>query len=153
MKKKNGKWVRICPRCGSKDVKGGSLLGIFPKPYKCQNCGFVSHLFPETTLKEAKKNKVKIRTKIKPKAVKVNIEGQKYGLLSIVIGIIGFISPLFIPFIGLIFSYAIRIFFGMLAITLGRSAIKKGFGTLGRIGAIIGFVDIIFFIIGAMPGV
>jgi len=60
---KRKKWIRICPRCGSKDVKGGSFLGIFPKPYKCQNCGFVSYLFPESILKKAKTSKKKQRRK------------------------------------------------------------------------------------------
>lgn len=59
MRKKSGKWVKICPRCGSKDVKGSSVLGIFPKPYKCQNCGFVSYLFPETNFKEKTDKKLK----------------------------------------------------------------------------------------------
>jgi len=54
--KKKGKWVRVCPRCGSKDVRGGPLygMGVFPKPYKCLNCGLVCYLFPETIFEETK---------------------------------------------------------------------------------------------------
>jgi predicted RNA-binding Zn-ribbon protein involved in translation (DUF1610 family) len=59
MKKKGEKWVRICPRCGSKDVRGGPLygMGVFPRPYKCLNCGFVGYLFPESISKESKVKK------------------------------------------------------------------------------------------------
>jgi predicted RNA-binding Zn-ribbon protein involved in translation (DUF1610 family) len=56
VKKKIEKWIKICPRCGSRDVKGGPLygMGVFPKPYKCLNCGFVGFLFPEINSKKSK---------------------------------------------------------------------------------------------------
>jgi len=56
--------VLICPRCGSTDVEleSDELSGTGkPNPYVCNNCGFMSFIFPEINTKEAKKIKVKIK--------------------------------------------------------------------------------------------
>lgn len=92
------KRVKICPKCGSRDISitKGFLPGIIPGEHVCQNCGFVSVLFPEVSLEEAKKIKVK---KIRPeeKPLYVDIKYGKFvvkfwwkifGPLSIILGIL-----------------------------------------------------------------
>ena len=59
------KVYRICPKCESIDVrtddkKGLSFIGGISPEYKCNNCGFVSILFPEIEYDEIlRKKKIK----------------------------------------------------------------------------------------------
>lgn len=56
-------YVRVCPRCGSHNVKMSRtpLVGYlgYHTPNVCQNCGFTSVFFPEVQLEQAKKIEVK----------------------------------------------------------------------------------------------
>ncbi|MGB9707989.1 MAG: hypothetical protein ACPLXC_01515 [Candidatus Pacearchaeota archaeon] len=60
---KNPRYVRICPRCRSLNIKvsnqGGSAGTYFglPTVYKCQNCGYSNYTFPEIDLNEFKRRK------------------------------------------------------------------------------------------------
>lgn len=47
--------IRVCPRCGSRDVTSPRIGRVITLGYLCSNCGFYSVLFPEVGLKEAKK--------------------------------------------------------------------------------------------------
>ena len=69
---------------------------------------------------------------------KIRKVGRIYGILSIIVGIIGIFGPF--PF---------TIIIGFVALLLGRDAIGKGEKTLGRIGAILGFFAVIGFVLGA----
>ncbi len=60
--------IKVCPKCGSKDVDEVKEGGFPDEPYflygapirfKCNGCGFVSYLFPETESKEGGENKLK----------------------------------------------------------------------------------------------
>jgi len=49
--------VRVCPKCGSKNVDiDVGTYNIAPF-YVCKSCGFGSPLFPEISMKEARKLK------------------------------------------------------------------------------------------------
>jgi hypothetical protein len=53
-------WVKVCPKCGSKDVEGVGALGIadaFSNLNFCKTCGFQGPLFPEISPEEAEKIK------------------------------------------------------------------------------------------------
>ncbi|UZE94290.1 MAG: hypothetical protein IB618_01830 [Candidatus Pacearchaeota archaeon] len=60
-------YVKICPRCHSIDIQishQGGLSGLtalgLPTVYRCKNCGYRSHAFPEIDLNEMKrKQKIK----------------------------------------------------------------------------------------------
>ena len=57
--KKKAKFVKICPRCHSINVRvsnsGGSAGIIFGTPtiYRCMNCGYSNYAFPEIDINEA----------------------------------------------------------------------------------------------------
>jgi transposase-like protein len=57
--KKKARFVKICPRCHSINVRvsnsGGSAGVIFGAPtiYKCMNCGYSNYAFPEIDINEA----------------------------------------------------------------------------------------------------
>lgn len=61
--KKKPRYVKICPRCRSLNVKvgnqGGSAGVLFGAPtmYKCLNCGYFNYAFPEVDLNEEEKGK------------------------------------------------------------------------------------------------
>ncbi len=59
---KSSRYVKICPRCNSINVKishQGGLSGLtalgLPTMYKCRDCGLISYSFPEIDLNELKK--------------------------------------------------------------------------------------------------
>jgi len=54
---KKEKLVRICPRCGSKNVEKEVLLSNVAQFYVCRSCGFGGSLFPEVQMKYARKIK------------------------------------------------------------------------------------------------
>ena len=47
--------VRICPKCGSRNVERGAGGRAMSPYYVCKSCGFAGTLFPEIRLKDAKK--------------------------------------------------------------------------------------------------
>ncbi|MCX6815874.1 MAG: hypothetical protein NT120_03410 [Candidatus Aenigmarchaeota archaeon] len=50
-KTRKEKWVRVCPKCNSKDVFL-SIAGIIGgSQYKCGKCGFTGVVFPEISKK------------------------------------------------------------------------------------------------------
>lgn len=57
-KKEKARYVKICPRCGSINVKignqGGSAGVVFGAPtmYRCLSCGYVNYAFPEIDANE-----------------------------------------------------------------------------------------------------
>ena len=54
---KNQKYVRICPKCGSAKVMGNVLnmaIGV-PNFYKCAECCYSGHIFPEVEVEGVKK--------------------------------------------------------------------------------------------------
>jgi len=56
---KREKLIRVCPKCGSKNVdRDVGTYDIAPF-YVCKSCGYGSSLFPEISIKEAKKLKEK----------------------------------------------------------------------------------------------
>lgn len=53
------KWVKVCPKCGSKDITIVSLKSKFivfgiPTQYRCNKCGYLSFIIPEI-IEEIKK--------------------------------------------------------------------------------------------------
>jgi ribosomal protein L37E len=52
-------FVKICPRCGSKNVDRDVATYNIAPYYICKSCGFGSPLFPEISLNEARKLKDK----------------------------------------------------------------------------------------------
>jgi len=49
---KKGKYVKVCPKCGSTDVhldfSNPAVWGYgAPTSYQCESCGHVAHIFPE----------------------------------------------------------------------------------------------------------
>ncbi len=58
MRKMKSKKIKFCPKCGSdkvvKKIYGSLALGA-PQPWKCEECGFESDIFPEID-----KNKLKL---------------------------------------------------------------------------------------------
>jgi predicted RNA-binding Zn-ribbon protein involved in translation (DUF1610 family) len=54
-KKSKEIFVRICPRCGSKDVTMEFTRQTWLNFFVCQSCGFRSVIFPEVSREEAKK--------------------------------------------------------------------------------------------------
>ena len=90
--------IRICPRCGSRDVVSPRIGRVITPGYLCSNCGFYSVLFPEVRLKEAKKldkSSVKFsRFNYKSKRVKFDAD-----LIMIIL-----IFGIFIFWIGVILS-------------------------------------------------
>ncbi|OIO40335.1 hypothetical protein CO154_01380 [Candidatus Pacearchaeota archaeon CG_4_9_14_3_um_filter_31_7] len=59
MENKKKKYVKICPKCNSLDVKidmQGALVAFgLPAIYICNDCGFKSYIFPEIDLNEVEK--------------------------------------------------------------------------------------------------
>lgn len=61
-KKVTTQYVKICPKCGSVNVKisnqGGAAGIIFGMPtiYKCLNCGYANYAFPEININEINVN-------------------------------------------------------------------------------------------------
>jgi predicted RNA-binding Zn-ribbon protein involved in translation (DUF1610 family) len=52
-KKNKERFIRVCPRCGSKNIDiDTGVVGIAPF-YICKSCGFGSPLFPEVSQTEA----------------------------------------------------------------------------------------------------
>ncbi len=51
--KEKQRWVRVCPRCGSRDIITDDKAGMWKfsggtlQMYNCRKCGFRSALFPE----------------------------------------------------------------------------------------------------------
>lgn len=74
-----GKYVRICPKCGSIDVHTDFsnpvvwAYGTTTK-YKCNMCSYTSNLFPEILQKDMKKYRNKIKQETKEGKVKYNKE-------------------------------------------------------------------------------
>lgn len=64
IKKEKPRYVKICPRCQSINVKisnqGGSAGIVFGAPtiYRCLDCGYSNYAFPEININELK-NKLK----------------------------------------------------------------------------------------------
>jgi hypothetical protein len=56
---KKEKFVRICPRCNSKNVELASMKG--GRYYLCKSCGFGGSLFPELPRRFADNMKRKIK--------------------------------------------------------------------------------------------
>jgi len=102
-----------------------------------------SIMMPRKTKKRRKvdSNKEKIFREILEEAKNQKREkpknGKIYAIASIIIGIIGMIVP--IP----LFS----IFAGLTSIYLAKVAIENGAGKLGRLGGIIGFIDMLWFFV------
>ena len=61
--KKKPRYVKVCPRCHSLNVRvsntGGSAGVVFGAPtiYRCMNCGYSNYAFPEIDLNEEKQEK------------------------------------------------------------------------------------------------
>ena len=53
--KNKEKFVRVCPKCESKNVDIDPVIGNIAPFYICKSCGFGGPLFPEVSLKESKK--------------------------------------------------------------------------------------------------
>jgi len=50
-------YVKICPKCKKGNIQReahGTVMDAFgmPSPYKCLDCGFSSHIFPEIDVDE-----------------------------------------------------------------------------------------------------
>lgn len=62
---KKSRYVKICPRCQSTNIKvtnqGGSAGTIFGAPtiYRCLDCGYSNYLFPEIDINNLKDKKTK----------------------------------------------------------------------------------------------
>jgi predicted RNA-binding Zn-ribbon protein involved in translation (DUF1610 family) len=61
---KKERFVKFCPRCNSTDItilKEIKVLqtGAFPMYYKCRNCGFSLHTFPEIAISKVPELKIK----------------------------------------------------------------------------------------------
>ena len=52
---KKERWVRICPKCGSKDVEARGMVWdlAYSQTWVCRTCGFQGSLFPEVKEDEA----------------------------------------------------------------------------------------------------
>ena len=67
IEKKKPRYVKICPRCRSLNVKignqGGSAGVLFGAPtmYKCLDCGYVNYAFPEVDLNEEDNEDKKVK--------------------------------------------------------------------------------------------
>lgn len=67
IEKKKPRYVKICPRCRSLNVKignqGGSAGVIFGAPtmYKCLDCEYVNYAFPEVDLNEEDNRDKKVK--------------------------------------------------------------------------------------------
>jgi transposase-like protein len=79
--KKKEKLVKVCPRCGSRNV----VRGLYDySRFNCRNCGFTGPLFPKVTLQEAKSMRVK---KVKHFIYPLN-KRQKIGFMVLFIVIL-----------------------------------------------------------------
>ena len=54
---KKEKFIRVCPRCGSKNVENEVIFSRMGQFYVCKHCGFGGSLFPEIPKKFADKMK------------------------------------------------------------------------------------------------
>lgn len=54
---KREKLIRICPKCGSKNVENELIFSRMGQFYVCKSCGFGGSLFPEIPMRYAKKIK------------------------------------------------------------------------------------------------
>lgn len=54
-KRGNSCWVRICPRCRSREVELRVIGDATSQTWACLSCGFQSPAFPEISLDDAKK--------------------------------------------------------------------------------------------------
>ena len=54
---KKEKFIKVCPRCGSKNVENELIFSRMGQFYVCKSCGFGGSLFPEISMNYAKKLK------------------------------------------------------------------------------------------------
>lgn len=52
---KAAQWVRICPRCKSREVELRVIGDATGQEWVCLSCGFLSPLFPEVRASDARK--------------------------------------------------------------------------------------------------
>jgi hypothetical protein len=130
-----------CPTCKRyvTDVYLDSLTGITASQFskKCSVCNTpVLELsdrevrFEEPSIEKPEETNIKQNNKQK---------GMYYGIISIIVALAGFITP--IP---------INAIFGMIAIVIGRQAIILGFPRIGKIGVALGFIHFVFLLLKAI---
>jgi hypothetical protein len=61
--------VRICPKCGSKVVRRGSLQYVDlitggPEEFQCEECGYYGNFFPDVDEKEVENFKKKLENDV-----------------------------------------------------------------------------------------
>jgi hypothetical protein len=67
--------VKVCPNCGSRNIRVEMTPSIAfgaPSQYRCENCEFMSYIFPDVEREKAKKIKVKDAEKAVNKAEKID---------------------------------------------------------------------------------
>ena len=131
-----------CPTCKKQvtDVYLDNLTGISVSQFsrRCRTCDTpVIELSDE----EIKIEEPAIQHKAVPKAEDKR-KGLYYGTVSIAVALAGFVAP-----------SPINIFLGIAAIVLGRQAIISGASRIGKIGAVFGFIDFVFFLVSVTVGI
>jgi hypothetical protein len=103
-KKKKERWVKVCPKCGSKGVVGDDSVpvfastGLFNSIKKCENCGHTGVFFPEVPKNKAPKKtispeKVKSATYFEPTYGQGAVEFLKVlGPVCLAIGLLSIIG-------------------------------------------------------------
>lgn len=73
--------VKVCPNCGSRNIRvemPPTIVFGTPSQYRCEDCEFMSYLFPEVEREEAKRIEVKEPSKAGNRAEKVDTSFGKF---------------------------------------------------------------------------
>ena len=102
-KSKEGKYVKICPKCGSLKIQvdfSNPVVWAYGTAvkYKCKSCRHLSALFPEVLEEDIEKYRKELKFQIKEGKLKLKKEemidtsaGFSIGMLEVITGVIAFL--------------------------------------------------------------
>lgn len=69
-KSKDGKYVKVCPKCGSAKIQVDFSNPVVwdygtPPKYRCKSCGYISSTFPEILEEKSKQYRTELKAQIK----------------------------------------------------------------------------------------